>query len=50
MKNTFIELIIKENKNKEIKSYKSNEIIFFEDQPCECASIILKGSIYMTSL
>ena len=50
MKNTFIELIVKDNKNKEIKSYKSNEIIFFEDQPCEYASIILKGSIYMTSL
>jgi CRP-like cAMP-binding protein len=50
MKNNFIELIIKANKDKQIKSYKSNEIIFFEDQECEFASIILKGSIYMTSL
>lgn len=50
MKNTFIEKIIKANKDKEIRSYKSNEIIFFEDQECEYASIILKGGIYMTSL
>ena len=37
-------------KSKSENAYKSNEIIFFEDQPCEYASIILKGSIYMTSL
>ena len=42
--------IINLNKDKTIKSYKNGEIIFFEDQPCECASIILKGSIYMSSM
>lgn len=50
MKNTFIEEIIKLNKDKEIKSYKTNEIIFFEDQKCEHASIIIKGAIYMSSM
>ena len=50
MKNLFIEKIIQLNKDKLIKSYKTNEIIFFEAQKCEYVSIILKGSIYMTSM
>lgn len=50
MKNSFIEKIIQLNKNKTVKSYKTNEVIFFETQKCECVSIILKGSIYMTSM
>lgn len=50
MVNSFIQEIINLNKDKTIKSYKNGEIIFFEDQPCECASIILKGSIYMSSM
>ena len=50
MTNAFIQKIINLNKDKTIKSYKNSEIIFFEDQPCEYVSIILKGSIYMTSM
>ena len=49
MINTFVDEIIKLNVSKETTKYKTDELIFFEDQPCEFVSIIVKGSIYMSS-
>lgn len=50
MRKKFIQLLIEENKKKERKVYQPNEIIFYEDQPCEYVSIILKGAIQMFSI
>lgn len=49
MKNKLIDQIIEVNKHLPFKEYKANDIVFFEEQPCEYISIILKGSIYMST-